>query len=263
MSLTVTMLGSGSSSGVPEIGCACEVCRSTNPKNKRSRVSLLLETGGKKLLVDTSPDLRQQALAAGLRTVDAILYTHDHADHIHGIDEVRSFNIRADAVIPAWADPHTLNTLTTRFPYAFKPKPQRAWYRPSITPHEIPVSPLQDFTVEGVRITPFWQNHAEVQSLGFRVGNFAYSTDVNGFPDESLAKLQDLELWIVDCLRYKPSYTHSTLEMTLGWIAKIKPKLTVLTHMAHELDYDRLSRELPTGVIPGYDGLKLTVGTVA
>jgi phosphoribosyl 1,2-cyclic phosphate phosphodiesterase len=260
MSIAITMLGSGSSMGVPEVGCDCAVCQSPNPKNKRSRVSLLVETQGKKLLVDTSPDLRQQALANRISGIDAVLYTHDHADHIHGLDEVRSFNVRADASIPAWAEPHTLQTLTTRFPYAFKPKPQRAWYRPSLTPHEIPVSPLADFKVEGVKITPFWQHHADVQSLGFRVGNFAYCTDVNGFPAESLAKLQNLELWIVDCLRYKPSYTHSTLEMTLGWIAQIKPKLTILTHMAHDFDYDTLSRELPPNVIPGYDGLRIVLG---
>lgn len=258
MSVKVTMLGCGSSTGVPEVGCTCAVCTSDNPKNKRLRVSIVVETGGKRLLIDTSPDLRAQALNCNISMIDAVLFTHGHADHIHGLDDLRQFSMLKDASIPVYADPVTLANLIQRFAYAFQPKPQRAWYRPSIIPHEIPVNPPEEFAVEGVRVMPFWQHHSEeTRSLGFRFGNFAYSTDVNGFPEESLAKLQGLDVWIVDCLRYTPSYTHSRLEITLEWIRKLKPKLAVLTHMAHQFEYETLSRELPTGVVPGYDGLVL------
>lgn len=257
--MKITMLGSGSSSGVPQIGCACETCRSDNPRNKRTRVSVLVETGGKKLLIDTSPDLRQQALANGITAIDAILYTHDHADHIHGIDDVRAFNIAKGDTLKAYADAATTSTLSIRFPYIFKPKPEKIWYRPSLELIEIPTHPLREFKVEGVTVRPVLQGHAATTSLGFRIGNFAYSTDVNEFSEESFSRLEGLDVWIVDCLRYTPSYTHSRLELTLEWIKRLKPKLAVLTHMAHEMEYERLLRELPEGIIPGYDGLVLEI----
>jgi phosphoribosyl 1,2-cyclic phosphate phosphodiesterase len=259
MQLKVTLLGTGSSSGVPEIGCKCLVCISNNPRNKRLRVSVLVEAQGKHILIDTSPDFRQQALTNGITKLDAVLYTHDHADHIHGIDDLRAFNVMSNTALPVYADPRTLANLQQRFPYVFRSKPERAWYRPSLEPHEIPSNPLSEIDIAGVRVTPFWQNHADIQSLGYRFGNFAYSTDVNGFPEESFAMLEGLDVWVVDCLRQKPSYTHSRLEMTLEWIERLKPKRAILTHMAHEMDYDTLARELPPGVEPGYDGLVVEI----
>lgn len=255
--MKITILGCGSSFGVPEIGCTCKVCTSSNPKNKRSRVSVLVEEAGKNLLIDTSPDLRMQALTNKISRVDAVIYTHDHADHIHGIDDMRAFNVAANANIPAYMDAATLANLQHRFPYIFQPKTSGIWYRPMLVPTEIPTNPLADFEAAGVRITPILQQHARIGSLGYRIGNFAYSTDVNGFSEESFAKLEGLDVWVVDCLRYTTSHTHSRLELTLEWVARLKPKLAVLTHMAHDFDYDTLLAELPPGVVPAYDGMVL------
>lgn len=253
--MKITMLGSGSSSGVPFVGCECAVCTSDNPKNKRTRVSILIEDNNTRILIDTSPDLRQQCLAHGIKSVDAIVYTHAHADHVNGIDDVRSLNYHKDAVIPAYADKYTLRQLKQTFGYVFQEKPEPVWFRPALEAREIPTEPLKPFDVAGICFTPFWQKHGESQSLGFRIGNFAYSTDVNGFPEESFKQLAGLDVWIVDCLRYTPSWTHATLDMTLSWIERVKPKHAILTHMAHQCDYDTLRAELPDSVEPGYDGL--------
>ena len=252
--MKVTILGCGASPGVPEIGCHCAVCRSDNPRNKRLRASLHVETRGKRLLIDTSPDLRVQALSNGIEDIDAVIYTHDHADHTHGIDDLRIFNVRKGTTIPVYGDQTTLAALQNKFAYAFLPKPTRAWYRPALDAREIP-APLQPFQVLEVPILPILQHHAESSTLGFRIDDFAYSTDTNGFPDESWPKLEGLKLWIVDCLRYTPSYTHSRLELTLQWVEKLKPELTVLTHMSHDMDYETLSKELPAGVVAAYDGM--------
>lgn len=253
--MRITMLGCGSSSGVPMVGCTCSVCTSDNPRNRRSRVSIVIEEGGKTILIDTSPDLRHQALANNINKINAVVYTHDHADHTHGIDDLRAFNIVKDDALPIYADRDTLALLQSRFGYVFQQKPEPAWFRPCLTPHIIPTEPLADFEVEGINFTPILQTHGKSTSLGFRIGNFAYSTDMNGIPDESWEKFAGLDVWIVDCLRYTHSYTHSRLETTLEWIVRLKPKQAILTHMAHEFDYDRLCKELPVGVIPGYDGL--------
>ncbi len=252
--MKIIMLGCGSSTGVPEIGCECAVCASKDPKNQRSRVSIHIEVGGAHILIDTSPDLRLQAISNGIKRVDAILYTHDHADHTHGIDDIKSFNRLQDAPIPIYANEETMASLKERFSYAMQPRPEGVWYRAAVIPHIIPES-LKDFDVLGVRVTPILQNHARMTSLGFRIGNFAYSTDVNGFSEESFAKLEGLDVWIVDCLQYASSYTHSRLELTLEWIARLKPKRAIFTHMAHQFDYATLAAELPPGVEPGYDGL--------
>lgn len=255
MKVKVTMLGCGSSFGVPQIGCDCAVCRSGHPRNKRTRVSVLVEAQGKHLLVDTSPDLRMQVLANHINRIDAVLYTHDHADHLHGIDDLRLFNIMTNATIPVYGEEKALSRMKSRFPYVFQPKPEPIWYRPSLEPIVIPTDPPQPFDVLGVTVEPIWQEHVDIGSLCFRIGNFAYSTDVSGFTEESLARLEKLDVWIVDCQRYKPSYAHANLETTLAWIDRLKPKRAIFTHMSHDFDYEQLCRELPAGVEPGYDGL--------
>lgn len=256
--MKVTLLGSGSSSGVPIIGCECDVCKSENPKNKRSRVSVLVETQGKKILIDTSPDLRMQCLRAGIKTVDAILYTHAHADHIHGIDDVRSLNFHRGGVIPCYADAATLAEMRERFGYVFKaPIPEYGWFRPCLIPHEITAG--VPFEVEGIQIIPFRQNHGRVDSIGYRIGNFAYSTDVKSFPAESEPFLYGLKLWVVDCLKPEPAPTHAHLAQSLEWIEKYKPAHAVLTHLAHEFEYDALQVSLPAAVEAGYDGLALEI----
>lgn len=255
--MRVTMLGCGSSGGVPLIGCDCAVCTSKNPKNKRLRVSVLVETGAKNILIDTSPDLRQQALRHNIRRIDAVLYTHDHADHTHGLDDLRSFNYLSGDSLPLYGDAHTMEGVKRRFPYAFLPKPENVWYRPSLTTNILPDAETYDFTVYGVSVKLFRQSHGRTHTLGYRIGDFAYSTDAKDLPESAFEALAGVKLWIVDCLRYRESPGHSTLEKTLGWVSRVNPGLAVLTHMAHDLDYDVLCKELPSGVVPGYDGLVL------
>ena len=260
MTLNVTMLGCGSSGGVPYIGCPCAVGTSGNPTNDRTRVSLFVETQGKNLLIDTSPDMRQQALREKITHIDAVLYTHDHADHTGGIDDIRSFNWLTRESIPAYSDVATFASIKKRYGYLFGGKPEaNMWFRGSLTAHELPEEPVHEFDVQGVKVTAFQQQHGDGRSLGYRIGNFAYSTDTNGLSQSAREALAGLDVWIVDCLRYTKSPTHADLDMTLGWIADIKPTLAILTHMSHEFDYEGLSTQLPSGVIVGYDGLRFSV----
>lgn len=252
--MRVTVLGCGSSSGIPVIGCRCRVCTSDNPKNQRTRVSVYVETDGRGLLIDTSPDLRQQALSQKIEQVDAVLYTHDHADHTHGVDDLRSFNALSDAALPVYGDEHTLELVKQRFPYAFLPKPP-FWFRPCLTPHVLPEKPIHRFEAAGVPVTMFQQTHGKMHTLGYRIGDFSYSTDIDFLPETAFEALEGTQLWVVDCLRYTKSFSHSHLALTLSWIERVKPKLAILTHMAHDFDYDTLSAELPSGVVPGYDGI--------
>lgn len=256
--MKVTILGSGASAGVPVIGCDCAVCRSEDPRDKRSRVSVLVEVAGKRLLVDTSPDLREQALREGMKNVDAILYTHGHADHTHGIDEVKAFNYHADAVIPAFGMAETMEELKERFGYAFLPPIREyGWFRPALEAREILAGEV--FDAAGVSVRSFGQWHGRHLTLGFRVGDFAYSTDCNRLDDAAFEALLGVKLWVVDCLRREPAPTHAHLDLVLEWIARVKPERAVLIHMSHDLGYRELLAELPQGVEPGFDGLSITL----
>lgn len=255
--MKVTILGCGSSGGVPLIGCTCAICTSKNPKNNRTRVSLYIEIKDLKLLIDTSPDLRQQALRHKINRVDAVLYTHDHADHTHGIDDLRSFNYLSNASIPVYGDARTMEALSRRYAYAFGPPPQKIWSKPSLTSHSLPESPVHAFSIKNVPITAFQQLHGKDKTLGYRIGDFAYSTDTNELPETAFNALRGVKTWAVDCLRYTPSPVHANLEKTLEWIRRVEPKQAILTHMAHEFDYDKLSRELPANAKPAYDGMVL------
>ena len=255
--MKIIILGCGSSTGVPEIGCQCKVCTSEDPRNIRSRVSVLIEVDGKNILIDSSPDLRLQSLRNGISHLDAVLYTHDHADHTSGLDDLRAFNKIADRSLDIYSDAKTIDTIGKRFEYALKPKTENIWFRPSLTPHIIPDEKTHDFIVQGIKIKSFQQIHGRVTTLGYRIGNFAYSTDCNEMPETALEALQGTEIWVVDCLRYSESYTHSNLKLTLSWIDRVKPKMAILTHMAHDFDYSALSQELPAGVYPAYDGMVL------
>lgn len=257
-SLDITVLGCGTSGGVPFIGCDCAVCRSPDPRNRRSRVSLWIQYGETHLLIDSSPDFREQALRENIPRIDAVLYTHDHADHVHGIDDLRAYNYLQDGPIDCYADAPTLADITRRFGYIFTPKEHmKRWYKPALIPHEI--TPYETFHVGGLPILPFFQHHGPVHSLGFRIGDFAYSTDVRELPEDSFRALEGVKLWIVDCLQEDPSPTHSHLAQTLEWIARLKPERAFLTHMNHRLDYTSLKEKLPAGVEPAYDGLRLTI----
>lgn len=257
MSGQITILGCGASAGVPVIGCACAVCQSDNLRNERSRVSILIEVNGVKLLVDASPDLRTQALKHQLKSVDGIFITHAHADHTQGLDDVRSFNYHAQKALPLFSDAATLSELQTRFGYVFQPPPtQGGWFRAALEQHS--THDGEAFTLGGVEFMPFYQHHGKIPSYGLRVGNIAYSTDVKAFPESSEPHLYSLDVWIVDCLSYTEKPTHAHLDLTLEWIAKYKPKHAILTHMSHDFDYETLRRELPANVEPAYDGMILS-----
>jgi phosphoribosyl 1,2-cyclic phosphate phosphodiesterase len=257
--MKVTMLGCGGSGGVPMIGCRCAVCTSTNPRNQRTRVSVLVESATTRVLVDAAPDLRQQFLREGVTTVDAVILTHAHADHLHGIDDLRSVNFHRKAPLDIWGDRETLEQATTRFGYAFHAPRTRegSWYAPSLVPREI-TGPL---TLGDLEVQTFTQIHGgdRAPTLGLRFGRFAYSTDAQQLPDSAFAALEGVEVWIVDCLQETPNVAHSHLAQTLAWIARVRPKRAVLTHMNHHLEYESLAKRLPPGVEPGYDGLVLDI----
>lgn len=257
MDVTVTILGCGSSSGVPLIGNNWGACDPANPRNRRTRVSVMVQAMGTSILIDTSPDLRQQMLDNSFADIHAVLYTHDHADHTHGIDELRAVNWHMGCAIPVYADHATMTSLSARFPYIFTGKAGDSFYKPAITPRIIETYGTA-MDVCGVPVTPFRQEHGKIRSLGYRIGSFAYSTDVNELDEEAFAALSGVKVWVVDCVREEPHPTHAHLEKTLSWIERLKPEQAYLTHMNHTLDYTALTHRLPQNVAPAYDGLRFT-----
>jgi phosphoribosyl 1,2-cyclic phosphate phosphodiesterase len=249
--MRVTVLGCGASWGVPAIGPDWGRCDPQEPRNRRRRCSLLVESRGAVLLIDMSPDLREQLLAAGAGRIDAVLLTHAHADHLHGIDDLRMVNRLIGKPIPLFAGADCLAEVERRFGYALLPPPEKPLYRPALAAHPI----AGPFTAAGMRVVPFVQDHGYTTTLGFRIGPLAYSTDVTGLDEAAFAALAGVELWVVDCMRREPHPTHSDLAKTLAWIARVRPRRAVLTHMDQSLDYRELKAELPSGVEPGYDGL--------
>ncbi|HEX3882874.1 MAG TPA: MBL fold metallo-hydrolase [Stellaceae bacterium] len=250
--MKITVLGCGVSTGVPAIGIGWGECDPADPRNRRRRASLLIEGGGKNVLIDTSPDLREQFLDAGIARVDAIVMTHAHADHLHGIDDLRAVNRVMERPIPLYADAATLEEIGNRFGYVLVPETAAPpFYRPALVPHEV----TGNFTAAGQPFVSFTQDHGYSTTLGLRIGKFAYSTDVTELDDAAFHALAGIEVWIVDCLRREPHPTHSHVAKTLEWIARVKPRRAILTHMDHTLDYAALKAELPPGVEPGQDGL--------
>jgi phosphoribosyl 1,2-cyclic phosphate phosphodiesterase len=250
--MKVTVLGCGASWGVPAIGPDWGRCDPADPRNRRRRGSLLVESRGRAILIDTSPDLREQLIDARVSRLDAVLLTHAHADHLHGIDDLRMISQRAGHAIPFYSSGPALAEAEQRFGYAFRPvvagKPV---YRPALAAQEID----GPFTAAGLPIVPFTQSHGFSQTLGFRIGPVGYSTDVVELDDDAFAALAGVELWVVDCLRREPHPTHAHLAKVLAWIERLKPRRAVLTHMDQSLDYRELSAELPEGLQPGHDGL--------
>jgi phosphoribosyl 1,2-cyclic phosphate phosphodiesterase len=259
----VTLLGCGSSGGVPTLGGPdghgnWGACDPAEPANRRTRSSIVIEApGGGRLLVDAGPDLRAQFLAAGIARIDAVLFTHAHADHIMGIDELRAINRLTGKPLPAFATAETLTVLRRRFDYAFLP-PTPGFYRPCLEP--VPVRAGEALTVAGIALTLLRLDHAVMETLGLRVGGFAYCTDVVRIPSETLEALHGLDTWIVGCFQRQPHKVHADLATVLGWVERLRPRRTVLTHMSHDLDYATLRRMLPPGVEPGRDGLVLEIG---
>ncbi|MFN4192731.1 MAG: MBL fold metallo-hydrolase [Tabrizicola sp.] len=259
--LTFTVLGCGSSGGVPRLGGIWGDCDPANPKNRRRRCSLLVtrETaaGATRVLIDTSPDMREQLLDAGVGALDGVVYTHSHADHMHGIDDLRQVVFNQRQRLPVWADGPTQEALLSRFGYAFV-QPEGSPYPPILDLHTI-AGPVSVPGAGGpVTLTPFRADHGSMDALGFRIGPLAYLPDAVAIPEESWPVLHGLDCWIVDALRRKPHPTHAHLDMTLGWIARARPARAVITNMHIDLDYDTLKAELPPHIAPAFDGMTIT-----
>ncbi len=261
--LKITILGCGSSGGVPQVGGEdgrgwWGACDPANPLNQRTRSSILIEgEAGGRLLVDTGPDLRTQLLASGVPGVDAILYTHDHADHIMGLDEVRILNRLAGRALEAFGTERTLSILRQRFDYAFLPSTGPIFFRPAVEP--VRLQPGDALEMAGHAVQTFVQDHAVMDTLGLRIGAFAYSTDLVRLPEESLERLHGLDTWVVGCFQRRPHKVHANLDQVLEWVRLLRPRRTVLTHMSPDLDHAWLSANLPPGVEPGHDGMVLTL----
>jgi phosphoribosyl 1,2-cyclic phosphate phosphodiesterase len=256
LSLKVTLLGTGTSHGVPMIGCGCAVCRSTDPRDRRTRPSILLERrGGPFVLVDTSTDLRAQALASGVTRVDAICFTHSHADHIFGLDDVRRFNVLRRAAIPCYADAATLEDIRRTFSYIFDPPPSAGGGLPDVTLHEIG----GPFAIEGLEIVPVPLLHGRRPILGYRVGPFAYLTDCNRIPDDSWPLLEGVDILVLDALRDRPHPTHFSVAEALEVVARLRPARALFTHICHDLPHAATCARLPGGVELAYDGQVLQI----
>ena len=256
MKARVTVLGSGTSHGVPMIGCSCDVCRSADPRDRRTRPSIYLELEhGAKILVDTSTDLRMQALTHGVSRVDAILFTHSHADHVMGLDDSRRFSQMQKGPICCYADARTIESLKKSFYYVFDPATDQGGGLPQIDLRTID----GPFEVGGITVRPVPLMHGNRSILGFRFGDFAYLTDTNGIPDESFALLTGVKTIVLDALRHRPHATHFTVAQALDAASRIQPRQTYFTHICHELPHAATNQSLPAGVELAYDGLRFDI----
>lgn len=259
LALTVTVLGSGTSSGVPLILCRCAVCRSRNPKNKRTRASVYVQTQGLGILIDSSTDFRSQALRWKIPRIDAVLYTHPHADHIHGIDDLRAYNFVQKSEIPVFGNAWTAEEMRVKFPYIFASGGKtEGGGIPRLTLHPFSTA-TPSLDVRGVSVTPVSLEHGSKECVAYRIGGFAYVTDCHRIPEASLARLKDLDTLILDCVRHEPHATHLHLAAALEVVERLKPRKTYLTHLGHEFDHEKSAKELPKGVAFAYDGLRLRI----
>ena len=251
--LRVTLLGTGTSHGVPVIACDCPVCRSADPRNRRHRTSAYLEIGDYAVLIDTPPEFRLQALTYGLRRVDAVLITHSHADHVAGFDDLRRFNELTGQSMPVYGNPETMADIRRRWDYIFDPHTQLGGGKPQISLNAV-TGPFE-LCREIVVPIPAW--HGRLPVLGYRVGCFAYLTDCSDLPVESRELLRGLDLFVLGAIRRRPHATHFNLNQALALVNDLKPRMTYLTHLTHDLEHEETSRELPPGVALGYDGLRV------
>ncbi|MEQ1766834.1 MAG: MBL fold metallo-hydrolase [Methylotenera sp.] len=253
--MQLTMLGVGSSAGTPLLGCDCQTCTSHDPRNNRTRCSSVIQlNNGKTLLIDTGPDLRQQALREGLTRIDAVLYTHTHADHLHGIDDLRVFCQLQRSQIPLYGSPETIAHISQKFAYTLR-EPSNFWDLPVLKGISID-APFELFEQ---KIIPIPLKHGISDIYGYRIGDIAYLTDVSNIPDSSLMLLQGVKILLLDCLRYEKHYTHINFQQSLHYAKQINAEATYLIHMTHELEFSQLSDQLPQNIFVGYDGLKLSL----
>jgi phosphoribosyl 1,2-cyclic phosphate phosphodiesterase len=268
MTLKFTILGCGSSAGVPRPALGWGACDPNNPKNRRRRTSFLVErhnSGGvTRVLIDTPPDLREQLLDADVDWVDAVLYTHEHADHTHGIDDLRSLYLKKRRLVDVYLDEQTAAMMHTRFGYCFK-SPPGSEYPPMVGEHRLVAG--HEIAIEGqggaITALPIVQQHGDIPSLGFRFGKLAYSCDLSGMPSASVAALADLDVWIVDALRYRPHPSHFSLDDALAWIERLKPRRAILTNLHADLDYEAVRKAVPPHVEPAFDGMTFEIADAA
>jgi phosphoribosyl 1,2-cyclic phosphate phosphodiesterase len=252
MKATLTVLGSGTSMGVPTIGCGCAVCHSADPRDRRTRPSILLAYGGKFVLIDTTPDFREQAIRENIRQLDAVLYTHTHADHILGIDDLRPLSFHRDGGIPLYARPEAAEFLRTMFRYIFESDYKFGGIaRVQLKPIK---GPMELF---GARFEPVTVIHGDTEIYGFRFGSAAYLTDFSDIPDQSFEQLHDLDILFLDALRHKPHPTHSTVENSLKIVERVQPQRAFFTHICHDLPHEATNATLPEHVRLSHDGMKL------
>ncbi|MBI4903968.1 MAG: MBL fold metallo-hydrolase [Acidobacteria bacterium] len=258
--IRLQVLGSGTSAGVPTIGCPCKVCHSTDPRDNRLRPSVVVRVGEKTILIDTTPDLRQQVLRYGVHRIDAVLYTHAHADHILGLDDTRPFNFRQGGHIPIYGSEETISVIQRTFAYIFRDEESESWI-PQIKVHTFGAGDTLDLF--GFPVVPVRLNHGKGTSFGFRFGPLAYLTDHSEIPEESSALLHDLDVLFLDALRHKPHPTHSTVQQSLRHVEELKPRRAFFTHISHDLAHARTEELLPPHVRLAYDGLEVTVEATA
>ncbi len=253
--MTALFMGTGSSVGVPMIGCSCAVCRSPDKRNRRTRSSILVSDGGKNLLVDTAPDLRIQSLREGISRIDAVVYTHAHADHVLGLDELRTFNFIMQEEIPIYAPPRVLERIKAMFSYAFSEENKEGVTRPRLVPRELP-GPME---IMGIFVQPFLVEHGPVMNTALRIGDLVYLTDCNAVPEEGKRVMKGASTMIVGAVRYEPHESHFGLAQAIAEIQEISPRAGYITHLSHRMDHATLEGELPSGIRPAFDGLKIVV----
>ncbi len=258
--MRLTFLGTGTSFGVPQIGCDCAVCRSTDPRDKRTRSGAILEASGSTILIDTPPELRLQLIAGGFTSVDAVVYTHEHADHINGIDDLRIFSVRRRDPLPIYGPEETLERLRSSFNYIFDDavRPYEGTSKPSLRLHE--TQPDRPMTVAGVEMLPLAFQHGHLRVFGYRFGNLAYITDVKSIPPAERERLRGLDVLVLNALWWRPHPTHLSITEAVETARALGARRTYLTHLTHETGHADLEKKLPQGIFPAYDGLTVEVG---
>ena len=252
--MDILFLGSGTSTGVPSLCCDCDVCRSTDPKNKRLRSSILVRNENNNLLIDTSTDLRQQCLVNNINNINHVLYTHHHADHVHGIDELRSFNFFNDTVIPCYGNKNTIREIRKNFSYIFSGTTQIGGGLPKL---KLNIINNETFALGGINITPLDIIHGKLLILGYKLNNCAYITDCSEIPEKTKEQLKSLDILVLNALGFDPHPTHFSLSQALKTIEKLRPKRAILTHINHKFDHEKISSKLPKGVELAYDGMDI------